>query len=156
MFFQLVSNLEGSLSTLKEAFASSEHDANYAAAKAIDGELGKKHDFSTKAENYPWLQVELKKVAYVTRVIIINRHVLGSRTKDLEVRVGDNKYEGINQKIIKNNLCATYQGPGKNGEKIALDCTEAMKGRYVSVQLIHDVRTVLNLDEIEIYGNPGK
>ena len=152
--FNLIT-LTGPLS-LKEAFASSEHNAKYSAAKAIDGEPGRHHDFSTKIENYPWLQVELQKVAYVTRIIIINRHTSGHRTKNLEVRVGDNKHEGTNQRIIKNKLCATYQGPGKNGEKIALDCTEAMKGRYVSVQLIHDVRTVLNLDEIEIYGNPGK
>ena len=146
---------------MKEAFASSfysEYDGHreYHENNAIDGK--RYTTFASKGELNPWLQVEFKEIAVVTRVTIFNRFdCCWERTKNLQVRVGYTKFiKGVNTlHLTANVLCATYQGPGTRGEEIALDCKRPITGQYVSVQLMQESTAALNFGEIQISGSPG-
>ena len=142
---------------MTEAFASSIYNSNpvYDATKAIDGNYIGDYTgniFHTECEANPWLQVELHEASVVSRVTIFNRaDCCGDRFRNVEVRVGFTKFsEGD---LSENELCATYAGPGQDGEVISIYCTEGIKGQYVSVQLMET--ECLNIAEVEIYGQPG-
>ena len=100
--------------------------------------------------------MELTEIGVVDRITIFNRkdfcgpHV---RPKNMRVTVGFTELaNGMN--TLENEICAIYEGPGKNGEEISIDCN-GMKGKYVSFQLMQETKTILNLAEIEIYGHPA-
>lgn len=144
---------------VKDAFASSIHSNGFDAKKAIDGNRETTFSSSGYNEMNPWLQVELQEIGSVDRVIIFNRKdCCGERTKNMRVSAGLTKFTtGINTlDIPENEICATYEGPGKDGEEIWIDCKASMIGRYVSVQLMQTTEAILNFGEIKIYGEPGK
>ena len=93
-------------------------------------------------------------VGLVQRVIIINRKdCCGDRLKDVEVRVGISGIGETKQGVItENSFCGNYSGPGSNGERIVIDCMEAIESKYVTLQLMTDEKTILNLAEVEVYG----
>ena len=104
----------------------------------------------------PWLQIELEYVAAINTVIIYNRrHCCGDRTKNVALRVGLTKFtKGM--ELDNNEICATYEGPGSDGEEIIINCSSTMIGQYVSVHLMLDTPGILNLSEIMIYGHECK
>ena len=91
----------------------------------------------------------------VQSVIITNRKdCCGQRLKGVEVRVGHNQVKRTSQNLIsKNSLCGKYAGPGSNGETVVINCNPSIEGKYVTIQTIDDKVTVINLAEVEIYGN---
>ena len=145
---------------MKASFASSVH-ANlqkYDATKFIDGKKDTFFASDGNSEMNPWIQVELKEIGVVDRITIFNRKdCCGERAKNMRVTVGFTKFtKGMNPlDLPKDEICATYKGPGKNGETISIDCKAAMRGQYVSFQLVQDTKAILNLAEIEIYGHSG-
>ena len=132
----------------------------YEPAKAIDNDLetdnGLFHSLYPPFETDPWLQIELEYVAAINKVIIYNRkHCCGDRTKNVALRVGLTKFtKGMELK--NDEVCATYEGPGSDGEKIMINCSREMKGLYLSIHLMQNTPTILNLNEIMIYGHAGK
>ena len=137
----------------KSADASSVY-GGYEPAKAIDNDLENTfHSLYPPFETDPWLQIELEYVAAINKVIIYNRrHCCGDRTKNVAVRVGLTKFtKGM--ELDNNEICATYEGPGSDGEEIIINCSSTMIGQYVSVHLMLDTPGILNLSEIMIYGH---
>ena len=79
--------------------------------------------------------------------------------KNIAIRVAFTKFvKGMN--LNNDEICGTYQGPGKNGEEITISCNGTtvmgIKGQYVSIHLMQDTPAILNLNEIMIYGIEGK
>ena len=111
---------------------------------------------SSPGEMNPWLQIELEYVANVNHVVIHNRKdCCGERMKNVALRVGLTKF--TNGMELKNDeTCATYEGPGSDGEKIIINCSRKMKGQYVSIHLMQNTPAILHLNEIMIYGHAGK
>lgn len=99
-------------------------------------------------------------IGVVSSVTIFRRHDLNDEIiKNLTVRVGFTKFSLVEVHTLvvpENEICSTYEVPGKDGEAISLDCKHAMKGQYVSVQLVQESYTYLTFGEIEIYGQTGK
>ena len=142
--------------SVKSADASSAH-SNYPPSQAIDNDKDTMfHSDNTIDKTNPWLQIELEYVATVHQAIIINRKdCCGNSMKNVALRVGLIKFtKGMDLK--DDEICAKYQGPGTNGEKIEIKCSSPMKGQYVSIHLIEHTPAKINLMEIIIYGNPGK
>ena len=94
------------------------------------------------------------KVGMVHRVKIINRkNCCGNRLKNADVRAGLSKVDVDKTGIItENSFCGNYKGPGSNGETIVINCKEAIKSRYVTLQLMNNEKSTLNLAEVEVYG----
>jgi len=94
------------------------------------------------------------KVGIVHSVKIINRkNCCGDRLKNLDVRAGLSKVDENKQGIItENRICGHYKGPGSNGETIVINCKEAIKSRYVTIQLMTNQKSTLSLAEVEAYG----
>ena len=146
------------LLVVKSADSSSvHHSGNFGPDKAIDNNIETTfHSAIHPTEEVnPWLQIELENVSTVHQVIVHNRKIEGSRMKNVAVRVGLSKFtKGM--EVKNDEICATYQGPGRDGEKIIINCLKAMKGQYVSIHMMENRPAVLNLNEIMIYGNIGK
>ena len=143
--------------SVKSADASSAH-SNFPPSQAIDNDEDTMYHTGEGPNDRtnPWLQIELGYAATVHQVIIINRkNCCGNDMKNVALRVGLIKFtKGMDLK--DDEICAKYQGPGKNGEKIEIKCSSPMKGQYVSMHLIEHTPAKINLMEIITYGNPGK
>ena len=142
--------------SVKSADASSAH-SNYPPSQAIDNDKDTMfHSDNTIDKTNPWLQIELEYVAAINKVIIYNRrHCCGDRTKNVALRVGLTKFtKGM--ELNNNEICATYEGPGSDGEEIIMNCSSAMIGQYVSIHLRLDTPGSLNINEIMIYGHECK
>ena len=158
MIFLIDSNTPLQRLQLREALAPHEHSSGlFPAEKAIDGDTS--NFFHTSNGNgegypYPWLRVDLMNVGRVQRVIIFNRKdCCGGRLKDLEVRVGPTEVKkSKDHPITENSVCGIYSGPGSNGQRIVIDCVEAIESRYITLQLMSSENTILNLAEVEVYG----
>ena len=141
---------------MKTAHASSVYHSIMDVTRSIDGNPDTR--FHTGSENKPWLQVELNDVRVVHHIAIINRKdCCGYRTKNMQVRVGFTYFSRDTKTLnmTDDEICATYIGPGKNGEKIIIDCKNPMGGKYVSVQLMQEGNAIMNFNEIMIYGITG-
>ena len=128
----------------------------YGPAKVIDNDLENIFASLPPGEIDPWLQIELEYVAAINTVIIYNRrHCCGDRMKNVALRVGLTKFtKGM--ELDNNEICATYEGPGSDGEEIIINCSSTMIGQYVSVHLMLDTPGILNFSEIMIYGHECK
>ena len=125
--------------------------------KAIDNDIETTfHSLTSPKDLNPWLQIELEYVANVNHVIIHNRKsCCGERMKNVALRVGLTKFtKGM--EVKNDEICATYEGPGSDGEKIIINCSSEMKGQYLSIHLMQNTPAILNLNEIMIYGHSGK
>ena len=124
-------------------------------AKAIDNDLdttfaSNPHDMD------PWFQIELEYVAAINKVIIHNRrNCCGDRMKNVALRVGLTKFTR-GMELNNNEICATYQGPGSDGEEIIMNCSSTLIGQYVSIHLMLDTPGYLNFNKIMIYGHACK
>ena len=138
--------------------SSAHHGGNFGPDKAVDNDMETMfHNANHPTEEMnPWLQIELEYISTVNQVILHNRRdCCGNRMKDVALRVGLKKFtKGM--EVKNDEICATYQGPGSDGEKIIINCLRAMKGQYVSIHLMQNTPTILNLNEIMIYGHAGK
>ena len=79
--------------------------------------------------------------------------------EDVEVRVGHYEVNKTEQSLIsRNGFCGNYTGPGSDGqgsdgEFIVIDCIAAIEGKYVTIQILDDRVTSIELSEVEIFGN---
>ena len=129
----------------------------YGPARAIDNDLENMFHSLPPGEIDPWLQIELEYVAAINTVIIYNRndHCCGDRTKNVALRVGLTKFTN-GMELNNNEICATFEGPGSDGEEIVMNCSSTMIGQYVSMHLRLDTPGILNINEIMIYGHECK
>ena len=137
--------------------------ASYAATNAIDGVAGNLHGskvFVSRSEKHPWIQLKLREARYISSILVINRNEWGNRLRNVEVRVGFNELvPGIDSgltnivEVEKNSYCSSYEGPGKDNERIVLQCERSIKGRFVSLHMIQE--GILNIGDIKIYGYVG-
>ena len=151
--------------TISKASSSTTFDDKdtYAAVNVIDGVAGNLHGskvFASKSEKHPWLQLKLLEVRYISSILVINRNEWGKRLRDVDVRVGFNELvPGIDSgltnivEVEKNSYCSSYKGPGKDNERIVLQCERSVKGRFVSLHMIQE--GILNIGDIKIYGYIG-
>ena len=136
---------------------------SYAVINAIDGVPENLHGskfFVSKSEKHPWLQLKLREVRYISSILVINRNEWGNRLRNVEVRVGFNELvPGIDSgltnlvEVEKNSHCSSYEGPGKDNERIVLQCERSIKGRFVSLHMTQ--QGILNIGDIKIYGYIG-
>ena len=149
--------------SIKKAFASSQHaSGKFGPGNAIDGKTSTFFNSNDGIKPwlgfpYPWLQVELENTGLITRIVIVNRQdCCWFRTKKLQVRVGPSKIETTTdgkaeQPITENTLCGEYEGPGSKEEEIKIDCQKPIEGKYVTLQLMIDSKTVMNVAEVKVY-----
>ena len=101
----------------------------------------------------PWLAIGFQDKVQVSRVVIYNRdHAtaqLGKRTKNLEVRVTNEKPTSTQELYTEGQLLGTFLGPGTNGEIIEVEGSAAV-GLYVLIQM--DNPEWLHFHEVEIFG----
>ena len=144
--------------TVKYPHASSIQSSSYDASKAIDGNRATYFSSNHNSEMNPWLQLYVVNWRLgITRVSIFHwQECCGKTAKKLRVMVGHLPFKkgGDNKIDIKrfNKICATYESPENDVEEISLDCKEPLEGRYVTIILMQESKTVLNLAEVEIYG----
>ena len=163
MFIELLDI--GELLTISEVSSSTTFDNkdSYAATNAIDGVAGNLHGskaFVSKSEKHPWIQLKLREVRYISSILVINRNEWGNRLRNVEVRVGFTEMvQGIDSgltnlvEVEKNPQCSSYEGPGKDDERIVLQCERSIKGRFVSLHMTQE--GILNIGDIKIYGYIG-
>ena len=135
----------------------------YAAVNVIDGVAGNLQGskvFVSKSEKHPWLQLKLREARFISSIAVVNRNESGNWLRDVEVRVGFNELApGIDSgltnlvEIEKNSHCSSYEGPGKDNERIVLQCERSIKGRFVSLHMTQE--GILNIGDIKIYGYIG-
>ena len=99
-----------------------------------------------KSDPFPWFAIDYGKGVKVSveKVIIANRvKCCGHRTLNVEVRLTDELPTDGKSKLTSGQLVGTFEGPGKNGQKIEVkaedDWMETL-GRYLIVQMDHSVK----------------
>ena len=129
--------------------------SNLPASNLIDGNPRKIYHTTGSWAKQPWVQLELQPGFTVHRVIIKNRiSCCGNRLRDLEVRVGNVEVTKQNQQgLSSNSLCNTWNGPGQNGEIVDIECSQAITGKYITIQIKtkRGVRA-MNIGEVEALG----
>ena len=145
----------------------------YKAEFCIDGkekgaEKGKAstmcHTNGKKSDPFPWFAIDYGKGVKVSveKVIIANRvRCCGHRTLNVEVRLTNELPTDGKSKLTSGQLVGTFEGPGKNGQKIEVeaenDWMETL-GRYLIVQMDHSDKTDkkaqngINLMEVTGFG----
>ena len=128
---------------------------------AIDRQTGdnffSNHDFKDK---YPWLAIDLLRPEIVRRVEIVNREGFEERTRDIEVRVGDEKPFTTdtrgNTLYTSNSVCGEYIGPATSGSDSVIECAASIAGRYVTLQRIQTSdQPAINFVEVIIESEPA-
>merc|ERR1712055_358254 len=96
-----------------------------------------------KSDPFPWVAIDYGKGVKVSveKVIIANRvSCCGHRTLNVEVRLTNELPTDGKSKLTSGQLVGTFEGPGKNGQKIEVkaedDWMETL-GRYLIVQMDH-------------------
>jgi hypothetical protein len=74
----------------------------------------------------------------------------GNRLRNVGVHVGDQPAVMIG-KLLTNPKCAIFLGPSDTGRVEVIMCTQPMVGRYLQVQMRESSRTVLFINEIEVF-----
>ena len=100
-----------------------------------------------KSDPFPWVAIDYGKGVKVSveKVIIANRvGCCGHRTLNVEVRLTNELPTDGKSKLTSGQLVGTFEGPGKNGQKIEVkaedDWMETL-GRYLIVQMDHSDKT---------------
>ena len=100
-----------------------------------------------KSDPFPWFAIDYGKGVKVSveKVIIANRvKCCGHRTLNVEVRLTNELPTDGKSKLTSGQLVGTFEGPGKNGQKIEVkaedDWMETL-GRYLIVQMDHSDKT---------------
>ncbi|XP_045172694.2 fucolectin-1-like [Mercenaria mercenaria] len=82
----------------------------------------------TKSENNIWWMVNLERIHTVSKVAILNRRNCNNcwlRLKNLTITVGETE--------SNMQLCATYEGPGGEGELVNIMCQNSLLGQFVRI-----------------------
>ena len=128
-------------------------DDRWGPKNAIDG-LWSDSDgllFQSKKENMPWIQWHLPNTTQMIGIMISgrNRHSEGY-LKHLEVRAGTSFVEDdFTGKMKINELCGTFDGPGKDRRVYTIMCKNTIKADYVTVQIL-DLDSILEINELEL------
>ncbi|CAC5358419.1 unnamed protein product [Mytilus coruscus] len=113
---------------------------NHVSQNGVDGVT--KSIVATQRDSNPYWTVELQKEEKIKGVVFINRvDCCGERFNNIHVMVGGKE-------------CATFKGPGSNGEIIPLRCSHPLTGKKVEVTL--KGKGILSFAEIKIIAADGK
>ncbi|PWC32068.1 discoidin domain-containing protein [Azospirillum sp. TSO22-1] len=119
------------------------HDA----AGAVNGKKTGGFSFQTDLESNPWWQADLGQVFFLTTIVVYNHGAAGTasaeRARSLMVRVSA---DGVAWESIHAGE-ASFGGV-EDGRPLVVECS-GHKARFVHLQL--QGRTVLHLDEVEVY-----
>ena len=120
--------------------------------RAVDGNDGGGYWNSgtcihTNTENYPWLRIDLQRIAYTSFIRIYNRrdHHYANRLDGFEIRVG---YSDI---YSENEICASNQPYPNWIDQYPCTSGRPIRGRYVWI-LVPKASAVINLCEVEVHG----
>ena len=96
----------------------------------------------------------------MSSITIVNRiDLFGSRLANLEIRSGyyELKNNSGTEKIISNDLCGHFDGPGENGQIYNIKCDAPLPAKYVTIQIVpnnsslpHAEKRILQLNEVQI------
>ena len=113
--------------------------------------------FITKnnGDKYPWIAIDLLTEEKVTGVMLMERNnVYANRTKNIEVRVGNEKpFErntNGNSVYTINKVCGLIDGPGIASGTTTLNCQIPIYGRYVTLQRMEGRATIINWMEVVV------
>merc|ERR1712112_369057 len=135
-----------------DAKMSSVH-GNSPAANCIDSSAtnGKMCHTAGK-ESYPWVTLVIPR-SIVHKIRITNRNSHGDRMKNMKIWVGKEFPSTTKVEYTGGALLGTFKGPGTNGQVVEITSNTEVEGTHVVVQM-HTSGVVLNLAEIEIFGEP--
>ena len=126
---------------------------NYGPQLAIDGKFCNERVgfYHSIKENYPWHMRVLGDEILLTGVKLHNRQdCCGNRLKSVEVRAGKHVIEvNYKGKITANDVCGTFDGPGKNGGVHTVMCEYPISASVITLQIIETGEQILQLDEID-------
>jgi len=144
-----------------------QHEKYQHAGICIDGKPDSVICFTDK-ENAPWFAIDYGQKVSVGKVILINRsrknykcdkadaNECYKRTADVEVRLSDELPADGKKMFEGGELIATWDGPGKDNEKIEIESKEDWEnilGRYLIIQMDKTGNPDhLNLQEVTGYG----
>ena len=121
---------------------------SYGPEYAIDGFYSddNRYLFTSKVEDYPWLQWKLAKPVFVSGIVLC----LGGYVGDIEIRAGNvSMAPGFKGKLSANIICGRFAGPGEVGEDYTIVCDEPILADYVTIQILDDMAT-LQINELRI------
>ncbi|XP_061187987.1 uncharacterized protein LOC133196053 [Saccostrea echinata] len=129
----------------KRASQSSTYGKDYSTLKAVNGAL---HDFShSKAENHPWILIDLGKDFYVFEVEIYNVdkkvQCCANRFHDADIKAG--------RSLDSMLTCGHFVGPGKDKERIIIRCRKITVARYVKIQITSGTNNYLHIAEVLVW-----
>merc|ERR1719193_1101877 len=132
----------------------------YPASKCIDG-ITNDGDWGggsgadgmchTGKDLFPWIALDFGTQVMVKRVDIVSRSVLGDRTRNINIRVGDQLPASGDEMFIDGKLLGQFNGPATDGQYISIPGNAMMAGRYLIVQMDNG-NDPLNLKEVTAYG----
>ena len=107
--------------------------------------------FSSSREDYPWLEWHLPTRSKIVGISITDRfYDIGDNLENIEIRAGttsiDTNHRG---KIIMNQFCGSFRGPGKNKRVYVVMCKEEIMADYITLQRM-ETDSILVISEIEI------
>ena len=99
----------------------------------------------------PWIQWHLPNTTNMIGVMISSRNrYTNDQLKHLEIRAGTSFVEkDFTGKMKINELCGTFDGPGKDRRVYTIMCTTDIKADYVTLQIL-DLNATLQINELEI------
>ena len=120
----------------------------------IDKNTNTFYSSSTLPAKNEWVQMGLAKSGTIFWIKIENRKdCCGERLSNIEARVGEIETTMENpSNILRNELCGTYVGPGKDGEIVYIQCTRPLKGKYVTLRRRDDKEQIINIAEVAVFG----
>merc|ERR1712037_540331 len=149
-----------SLYPVNASLSSSYYGGYYPATKCIDGITndgdwgggpGNDGMCHTMRDLFPWIALDFGSLVMVKRVEIVNRSVLGARTRNIHILVGDQLPASGGEMFTEGALLGQFDGPGTNGQTISITGDEMLAGRYVIVQMDNG-EDPLNLKEVTAFG----
>ena len=107
--------------------------------------------FSSKREDFPWLEWHLKKREQVIGVSITDRfYDIGDNLENIEIRAGSTSIDStLMGRIAVNELCGILKAPGKNKRVHVIMCEKEITANYITVQRM-EANSSLVISEIEI------
>ncbi len=85
---------------------------------------------ATDAEDRPWWMLDMQREVDVAMVRISNRVYYYNRLSNFEIRIGMNPHD-----LSQNGLCFNMSDVAPRGETVNFLCLNAIRGRYLSIQL---------------------
>ena len=143
----------------------------FTADKCIDGKIGPTENQTSddKQSNMchtyrydlaPWLALDYGVRVSVEKVVLFNRRdCYGDRTRNVEVRLTEEKPNSSRRMFTGGHLIGKFVGPATNGQRIEIKSGPGWKekfGRFVTVQMDKAKETgdasYLNLEEVTAFG----